>query len=285
MHRRRSKLTGLAYLRAGAPDAPLAVCLHGFPDVPRTWFRLTQDLCEAGYRVVSPWLPGYAPSSLRGPFDLPTMARTILSFIDELSPAEPVRIVGHDWGSMIAQCAVAQRPEKFRAAVTLAVPHMLAFETNLARHPSQLLRSAYMGFFQLPAVSDRIVQHRDFRFIERLWEIWSPGFDPGAEHFDDLKLCLRSSMPAPLRHYRALTSWKAIREIRQLLTAGPIVVPTMHLHGERDGCIGPEMVQGQEPHYSALFESVTLADAGHFLHLERPAEVNGAIVRWFEEHR
>jgi pimeloyl-ACP methyl ester carboxylesterase len=34
-----------------------------------------------------------------------------------------------------------------------------------------------------------------------------------------------------------------------------------------------------------MFEVVKLADAGHFLHLERPAEVNAAILRWFEAHR
>lgn len=285
MHRHQSKGTGLAYLDAGAEDAPLVVCLHGFPDIPRTWAPLNEHLVHAGYRVVSPWLPGYAPSSPQGPFDIPSVTRTILALIDELSPTEPIRIVGHDWGSVIAQCAMAQRPERFRAAATLAVPHLLAIEANIERHPRQLRRSAYMAFFQVPIVSDLVVKRRDFRFIERLWATWSPGFDPGADYFEELKLCLRSSMPAPLQYYRAMRSWKAIREIRRLIGAGPIVVPTIHLHGERDGCIGPELAEGQEPHFSAPFDIMTLADTGHFLHLERPAEVNGAILSWFEAHR
>ena len=284
MRRIRSKQTGLSYLSTGPEDAPLVVCLHGFPDIPRTWAPLTEQLCEAGYRVVSPWLPGYAPSSLEGPFDAPSLTRTILSLIDELSPSEPVRIVGHDWGSIITQCAVALRPEKFRAAAMLAVPHVLAFETNIERFPRQLQRSAYMGLFQLPMVSDRVVRARDFRFIERLWKRWSPGFDPGADYFEELKLCLRSSMPAPLKHYRAMASLKVTREMREIVAAGPILVPTMYLHGERDGCVVAGMADDQEEHFSALFEMVKLADAGHFLHLERPAEVNEAILRWFEGH-
>jgi pimeloyl-ACP methyl ester carboxylesterase len=166
----------------------------------------------------------------------------------------------------------------------LAVPHLLAIEANLLRHPRQLRRSAYVGLFQVPVVSERVVKLLDFRAIERLWETWSPGFDPGSEHFEELKLCLRSSMPAPLQYYRALRSPTAIREIRALLGAGPIEVPTLYLHGERDGCIDPEMADGQERYFSALFETVKLADAGHFLHLERAAEVNAAIARWFEEH-
>jgi pimeloyl-ACP methyl ester carboxylesterase len=284
MRRLRSERTGISYLSTGAEDAPLVVCLHGFPDIPRTWAPLTEHLCGAGYRVVRPWLPGYAPSSLEGPFDGPTLARTILAFVDELSPSEPVRIVGHDWGSVITQFALAQRPERFRAAATLAIPHVLAFATNVERYPRQLQRSAYMGFFQLPILSDRVLKLRNYRFIERLWQAWSPGFDPGPDYFEEIKLCLRASMLAPLKYYRAMASLKAVREMRATFAAGPIVVPTMYLHGERDGCVGPEIAEDQEEHFSALFEMVKLADAGHFLQLERPAEVNEAISRWFAAH-
>lgn len=280
----RSERTGLSYLSSGDEGAPLVLCLHGFPDIPRTWAPLTDRLVPAGYRVIRPWLPGYAPSSLEGPFDVPSLARTMLSLIDELSPSEPIRIVGHDWGAMLTQLVTAQRPERFRASAALAVPHMLAFEANVERYPRQLLKSAYMGFFQIPGLSDRVLKLRNYRLIERLWARWSPGFDPGDAHFEELKVCLRSSMPAPLRYYRALKSPKAIREIRAIVGAGPIVVPTLYLHGERDGCIGPELADGQEQHYSALFETVKLAEAGHCLHLERPAEVNAAILRWFEAH-
>lgn len=280
----RSAHTGLSYLDSGAEDSPLVLCLHGFPDIPRTWAPLTKHLCDTGYRVVCPWLPGYAPSSLKGPFDVPTLARTILSFIDELSASEPVRIVGHDWGAVIAQYALADRPERFRASATLAIPHVLAIETNIERYPRQLRRSAYIGFFQLPVVSDRAVKWGDYRFVERLWRSWSPGFDPGSDQLDELKLCLRASMPAPLKYYRALASPKAIRDIRATVGAGPIVVPTMHLHGEQDGCIGPEIAEDQEEHFSAMFELVMLAGAGHWVHLERPDEVNAAISRWFAQH-
>jgi len=235
-----------------------------------------------GYRVASPWLPGYAPSSVRGPFDIPTLCTKVLRFVDELSPTKPIRIVGHDWGAVITQCALASEPARFVSAAILAVPHLLSFEANLPTNPRQLRRSAYMALFQVPVVSDRMVSRHDFRFIERLWSSWSPGFDPGPDYFEELRQCLRSSMPAPLEYYRALTSPKVIRQVRQILGAGPIVVPTLYLHGERDGCIGPEMANGQEAHFSALFEAHTLIDAGHFLHLEQPQEVNQAVQGWFE---
>jgi pimeloyl-ACP methyl ester carboxylesterase len=284
MHRLRSHSTGISYLSNEAENASLVVCLHGFPDIPRTWAPLTEELRDAGYHVVSPWLPGYAPSSLEGPFDSLAVARMILALIDELSPSEPVRIVGHDWGSIIAQCAIAQSPSRFRAAALLSVPHMLAVEENFKEYPMQIGRSAYVGLFQLPILSDWILKLRDFAYVERLWRKWSPGFDPGEDYFDELKLCLRSSMPAPLTYYRSLASPKVVMEMRRLLASGPIVVPTIYLHGENCGCVGAEITRGQEAHFSALFEQVMLADAGHFVHLERPTEVNAAITEWFKAH-
>jgi pimeloyl-ACP methyl ester carboxylesterase len=280
MHRLRSESTGISYLSNEAEDAPLVVCLHGFPDIPRTWEPLTEVLRDSGYHVVRPWLPGYATSSLAGPFDPPALARAFLSFIDELSPVEPVRIVGHDWGSVVAQCAIAQWPARFRAAALLAVPHMLAFEENTKENPAQLVRSAYMGLFQMPYLSDLLVRLG----VERLWRKWSPGFAPGDDYFDELKLCLHSSLPAPLQYYRALRSPKTIGEIRRILSVGPIVVPTIYLHGEQDGCVGSEIARDQEGHFSALFDQVMLAGAGHFVHLERPELVNEAIVQWFAAH-
>lgn len=279
----RSEHTGVAYLASGPVEGPLVLCLHGFPDIPRTWMPLTDRLCEAGFRVVSPWLPGYAPSDLERPHGVPAATDRMLALAEELSPTEPIRIVGHDWGAVIAQCMSALAPSRFQAAAILAVPHLLAFESNLQRYPRQLRRSAYMALFQLPMISDRIVSRRDYRFVERLWSTWSPGFDPGADYFDELKQCLRRSMPAPLEYYRALTSPKVIRELRTTL-AEPIVVPTLYLHGDRDGCIGPEMAEGQAKHFSALFDSIHLMDAGHCPHLEQPDEVSTAVLRWFEAH-
>ncbi len=284
MHRLRSARTGISYLSNEAEDAPLVLCLHGFPDIPRTWEPLTEDLRSAGYHVVCPWMPGYAPSSLEGPFDGPSVSRRILDLIDELSPTEPVRLVGHDWGAVMAQYLMASAPERLRAATLIAVPHMLAIEENIKEYPSQFRRSVYAGLFQLPYLSERLVSLRDFAYIERLWHRWSQGFHPGDEYFDELKLCLRSSMPAPLRYYRTLKSPSVIRGTRQLLREGPIQVPTLTIHGERDGALGVEMCEGQSAWFSALFEELILSDAGHFVHLERPAEVNEAIVRWFTAH-
>ncbi len=284
MERQQSENTGVSYVSTGEAGAPLVVCLHGFPDIPRTWNSLTTVLVTAGFRVISPWLPGYAPSSRNVPLDLPAVIDRMLAFIEDISANAPVRLVGHDWGAFLTHVALSLKPDRFRAAAILSIPHPLVLEKNVVDFPKQLLRSSYMALFQVPAVAERLIRARDFAFIEWLWKIWSPGFSPGADYFEDLKQCLRVSMPSPLSYYRSLRSPKDLRRLRGLLETAPIPVPSLYLHGERDGCVGLELIHGQEQYFSALFETIRFAEAGHFLHLERPDEVNRAIVEWFVAH-
>ena len=51
-----------AYLEEG--EGPLVLLLHGFPDTARSWDFLRPKLAEKGYRAVSPWLRGYAPTEI-----------------------------------------------------------------------------------------------------------------------------------------------------------------------------------------------------------------------------
>jgi pimeloyl-ACP methyl ester carboxylesterase len=208
----------------------------------------------------------------------------MVAFIEDLSRNAPVRLVGHDWGAVLTHVALSQKPERFRAAAILSIPHPLVLEKNIVDFPKQLLRSSYMALFQLPAVTERLVRVGDFAFVEWLWKIWSPGFSPGADYFEELRQCLGASLPGPLSYYRSLRSPKVIRQLRSMLQTAPIPVPSLYLHGERDGCIGVELIGGQERYFSALFETIRLAEAGHFLHLERADEVNQAIVEWFVAH-
>ncbi|MEM8607624.1 MAG: alpha/beta hydrolase [Myxococcota bacterium] len=281
----KSTTAGIAYRDSGDVGAPVVFCVHGFPDIPRTWDPLTATLVGKGYRVVAPWLPGYAPSSLAAPLDPVSVADRLLAFADEIAGADSsIYLVGHDWGAVCGYLMLYKQPERFRAAAMLAIPHLRAVEENGPDHPSQLLRSSYMAFFQVPFVSERALRVRSFAMVEKLWQIWSPGFEPEIDYMDELKTCLSESLPAPLLYYRALRSPKQIRSMRALLADDPMNVPTLYLHGERDGCMVPAIGKGQAKYFGSMFEEVHLAEAGHFLHLERPVEVNTAVADWFGTH-
>lgn len=280
---RRIRLPGLEVsgLELGPADAPVALCLHGFPDVPRTWTSLMYELAAAGYRAVAPWMPGYAPSGLVGPFDQRALAAQVLAMVDALSPNAPVAVVGHDWGAAVTYPALQQAPARFRRAVTLSVPHPMSFLDNLRRHPRQLRRSWYMGFFQLRGVAEQAIAWNDFALIERLWTDWSPGYHCPPDYMDELKQCLAASLPAPLHYYREMFAGDVRAEMAAgKLASSRIRVPVLYLHGADDGCIGPEMADGQALFFDADNEQRIVARAGHFLQLERPAEVNACILGW-----
>lgn len=256
----------------GPADGQLVLLLHGFPDIPHTFVTTQKLLAAAGLRAVAPWLRGYAPAPLAGPFDVDTIAADLDAMAHALDPARPAALVGHDWGAACAYAAAARYPETFRCAVTAAVPHPLAFLRSLGRDPSQLRRSWYMLLFQAPQVAERALARDDHALVDRLWAAWSPGLRPPVEHLARVKRCLAASGSAPLGHYRAM-----LRPPREALArlSDPamrrIRVPTVHLQGADDGCIGPDSRRGQERYFTGFFRSEIIADAGHFLPLERPA--------------
>ena len=56
--------------------------------------------------------------------------------------------------------------------------------------------------------------------------------------------------------------------------------PTLYLHGSADGCIGVELVRDAERHLAPGSRMTVVEGAGHFLHLERPEEVNEHVLAW-----
>jgi hypothetical protein len=55
----------LKALTWGPPDAPIALCLHGFPETPYGWRKIAPRLAESGWRVVAPFMREHAGHFLR----------------------------------------------------------------------------------------------------------------------------------------------------------------------------------------------------------------------------
>jgi pimeloyl-ACP methyl ester carboxylesterase len=56
--------------------------------------------------------------------------------------------------------------------------------------------------------------------------------------------------------------------------------PTLYLHGEDDGCMGIDTIGPVTDFLAPDSEMVTVKGAGHFMHVERPDEVNDHIIRF-----
>lgn len=267
------------------PDAPVALLLHGFPDIPLSWEPVALRLAERGLRVVAPYLPGYHPSPAPRSGDLLEITDRVLEACRVLSPDRPLYLVGHDFGAVVTYALTARAPSRFRACSAMSVPHIRAFLVNGLTSPAQLRRSWYMGFFQLVPLANAVVPRDDYAFIKRLWRVWSPGYTLPEAHFDELRACFDASMPQPLAWYRPQSgvtgaSLRDLPGVLRLLST-PIRVPTLYLHGEDDGCIGPAMMRGQRRFFASDFSEDVVSSAGHFLQLEQPARVSARLLEFF----
>ena len=271
-----------AYLQAGPPRGRLVVCLHGFPDHPESFAPVLERLAAAGYRAVAPWMRGYAPSVLAGPYHGEQLADDALAIARALAGGSRFALIGHDWGALAAWIACSHSPGDLACAVTMAVPHPLALLRHM-RRPGQMRRSWYMAFFQLRRVPERIVPMADFALVDRLWRDWSPGFELEAGARRRLHDCLAASMPAPIEYYRALMWPLRGAAARARAIGGPdrrVTAPVLHLHGERDGCVDPAATRGQRDLVGGPFECEMVAGTGHFLQLEDPDQVSRRALRW-----
>jgi pimeloyl-ACP methyl ester carboxylesterase len=260
----------------GDAAAPPLLWLHGFPDHPPTAAPFLVRLARTR-RVIAPWLRGYAPSPLGGPYDLDTLAADAIAMIERIAdPSGRADVVGHDWGAAIAYHVCATAPGHVRCAVTLALPHPLTLVRAL-RRPAQLRRSWYMLLFQAPG-AERIVRARRLALIDRLWRAWSPRFALDDERRAELHACLAASLPAPLGYYRAVVRPLAGLRARLAAASRPIAAPLLQLHGAEDGCVLPPRDPDDRYFRERVLEVVP--DAGHFLHLEAPAAIAARVTGW-----
>ena len=283
---------GLEFQALALGDGPLVLCLHGFPDTSRSFRHQLPAFAGAGYRAIAPSLRGYEPSSqpADGDYTMVRMAEDLVDWIDQLGD-EPVHLVGHDWGGVIAYVAAAMAPDRFHAIATLAVPHPERMQSDgIRKVPSQLRKSWYMFFFQLRGLADFAVEARDWALIEKLWRDWSPGWTPPPEEMAHLKRCLEQPgvKRAALGYYRALGGRSTRGSKRTLeLFRTPIRVPTLALTGARDGCIDTRLYDYtmKEEDFPAGLEVVRVEGAGHFLHQETPDVVNTLLLDWLHRTR
>ena len=271
----------LAFQEVGA--GPLALCLHGFPDSPHTWRHLLPALASAGYRAVAPFLRGYAPSEVPadGHYQTAALALDACALHDVLGGGDDAVIVGHDWGAMATYVAANHEPERWRRVVTMAVPPAGAMAGGFLSF-AQLKRSWYMFFFQHP-LAEMAVPMDDLAFIDGLWADWSPGYD-ASEDLPHVKDCLRdpANLGAALGYYRATLSGIGVDPALDAVQAKGAEVtaqPTLYLHGRDDGCLGVDLAETATSFLTSPGSRMEVVDgAGHFLHVERPDEVNRLVV-------
>jgi pimeloyl-ACP methyl ester carboxylesterase len=280
----------LTFTARAMGSGPLVMMLHGFPDDYHSFDAQMEAIAAAGYRVVAPMMRGYEQSSQspRDLYHLIHLASDVFAWMKELK-AKQCHLVGHDWGALTAYVAAALQPKKFASLTTLAIPHLRRGIQGVADVPGQVVKSSYILLMQFARVAESIVARDDYAFVEKLWKSWSPDWRYTDDDIAQVKATFRQEgvVHAATQYYRCLLQPLSMstQQSWSLLTT-KLNVPTLALTGEHDGCMDTRlfdsMMQAQD--FGKGLQVHRLANTGHFLHRENPAEVSRLMLEWIQEH-
>lgn len=270
-------------LEYGPKKGPLVLCFHGFPDTATTWSGLATVLSTAGYRVVAPHMRGYFPTSVSesNGYSAVDLGNDVIALIEALGYESAV-VVGHDWGAMAAYIAANMAPERIDKLVTLAIPHPGALKPSVRG----LWRGRHFVGLQFKASARKFLMKNNFSGVDEIYRRWSPEWQFSAADLADVKQALGKPgrVDAALGYY---WSFKQDGFLAKNNEAGNLAravtsVPNLTLVGDKDGALDMRVMKNTPRCFSANYDYKVIKGAGHFLHLERPAEVAGLISRFLE---
>ena len=263
-------------VEAGPRDGPLVILLHGFPEFWWGWRRQIEPLAAAGLHVLAPDQRGYnlsdRPAGVAA-YDLDTLAAEVIGLADAAGQRK-VMLVGHDWGGLVAWWTASRHPHRVDRLVVLNAPHPAVMGAYMRRHPSQMLRSSYVGFFQLPFIPERLLAAGDFALMRRALRRSSR---PGTFSPEDLgRYAGAWARPGALT---GMLNWYRALRLRPAIAHAAVEAPTLLIWGGQDRFLE----RGLAERSLALCRAgrpLWLDEASHWVHLEKPEIVNLAMLRF-----
>lgn len=265
----------LAYFEQG--EGPLVLLMHGFPDTPHSWDAVRPALAAAGFRAVTPFMRGYAPSSIplgAENYASPVLGQDVLGLVRALGDGAPAFVVGHDWGASAAYAAAILGPEDVRALVTVAIPHPGFIRPDLGF----LWKARHFLYLSSPA-GEWIMRRDDFAHVESLYRRWSPRNELPSSEFEPAKnaFALPASLTGAVEYYRALKlSGDDFFRAR-------IRVPTLAFAGESDGVASPDVFDAAREGFEGEY-TVERLPGGHFLHRENSDAFTEKLLDFLRRH-
>lgn len=269
---------------SGPKDGRPVLLLHGFPEFWYSWRHQLRALAQAGYRAIAPDLRGYnlsdKPQGIES-YRTRVLMDDVVALVAALGyPA--VDLVGHDWGGAItwAVAASAEHRHIVRSMAVLNAPHPAAFLRRMSL--SQLRRSWYMLFFQLPLLPEKLISKNGFATLRRML---AGSAERGAFSQLDLDRFVEAmaqpgALTCAVNYYRAMLRQNLVAELRRLSTI-PASLPVLLVWGERDPALGKELTYNLH----TLVDNLRIEyvpDAGHWVQQERPDVVNRALLSFLD---
>lgn len=273
---------------AGPEEGQLLILLHGFPELWYGWRKQIGPLARAGFRVVVPDQRGYntsdKPRHVRA-YTLDQLAADVVGLIDEAG-RDRAFVVGHDWGAAVAWWCAIRHPERIAKAAVINVPHPRVMQRHVRRSFSQMRKSWYIAFFQIPWLPEALIRAaasgpmfgalrrtaRPGAFTDADGDVYRSAWSqPGASR-------------AMIGWYRAAVRYAGRDSGARLAPKDPeelrVRLPMLIIWGVRDRFLDFDMArQSLELCDRARLEPIE--EATHWVQHEEPERVNRLLIEFF----
>ena len=135
-------------------SGPTVVFLHGMVGSARYWESITAILAST-FHTISFDLLGFgdSPKPLDGEYDLDQHVKSVVSTLDSMNINQPIILVGHSMGALIALDLAARYPKRVKKLVLMGMP---VFQ-NVVEARKQITRSNLVPKIMYFGASGRIV--------------------------------------------------------------------------------------------------------------------------------
>ena len=251
------------------------VLLHGFPQRTSSWDEVVPLLHAAGLRTLVLDQRGYCATARpagRRAYRLSELVSDVIALLDAVDPAEAGRtaahVVGHDWGAAVAWGIASAHPERVRSLVPVSVPHPAAFLKAMVTS-DQLLRSWYIGFFQIPWLPERALTSR-LGLAERA--LAGMGMTPSMIARFRREMVADGAVSGGLGWYRALAF------ASPSVSTTKVRVPPTFVWGDHDPALGRGGAALTADNVDADYRFVEMDGVSHWIPEERPADLAREII-------
>ena len=253
---------------SGPLEGEAVVLLHGFPETAQCWDQVRVQLNAAGFRTFAPNQRGYSLDARpegRQAYRMQELLQDLDLLIDQIN--QPVHLVGHDWGAIVAWEYAMHYPKKLKNLVVLSVPHPGAFLRALLTS-DQLFKSYYIGLFQLPKLPELLFEK--FPKIG-LGLLKNSGMTKQQLEIFKTEMLEQGRLSYSLNWYRALPFNARFQRF------DPVTVPTLFIGGTQDVAISDAGVKLNQRYVQAPYREVIL-EANHWLPVQQAAVVSQLIL-------
>jgi pimeloyl-ACP methyl ester carboxylesterase len=262
-------VNGMAFPVIDQGTGPAVLLLHGFPDSRFLWRHQIKPLLDAGFRVIAPDLRGFGdapkPTAVAD-YRLQVIATDVIGILDALG-VQQTRIVGHDWGAALTWFLASTNPKRFEKVVALSVG---AIGNSGLNTLAQREKSWYFLFFQFEGVAEATLQQNDWAFFKE----FARGQGDTERYWKDL--ARPGALTAGLNWYRANVRPQMPVAIPLMLPK--VSVPTMGIWSDGDVFLTEEQMTRSPERLSGTWRYEKIAGAGHWLMLDKPAELNRLLL-------